>query len=96
MLGSYSIKSVAPALVPGFTYDLEGVTDGGEASAAFYRLASGHFLIGETREALRAGLRRYCERDTLALVGTHAALLEKSLSDVAIKIIGVHEPGASA
>jgi predicted RecB family nuclease len=80
MLGSYSIKAVAPALVPGFTYNLEGVSDGGAASAAFYRLASGRFLIGETAEALRAGLRSYCERDTLALVGAHCALREKAVA----------------
>ncbi len=39
---SNSIKSVGPALCPGFTYDdLEAIGDGMAASAAFHRLASG-------------------------------------------------------
>ena len=40
---SNSIKSVAPALCPGFGYDdLEDIADGAAASAAFLQLASGY------------------------------------------------------
>ena len=40
---SNTIKSVAPALCPGFGYDgLEGVAAGGAGSAAFLQLASGY------------------------------------------------------
>jgi hypothetical protein len=72
---SNSIKSVAPALCPGFGYDdLDGVADGGAASAAFLQLASG--CITDPGEALRlrAALLAYCKRDTLAMVEVHRAL----------------------
>jgi hypothetical protein len=72
---SNSIKSVAPALCPDFSYDdLDGVADGGAASAAFWQLASGR--ITDPREAgqLRAELLAYCKRDTLAMVEVHRAL----------------------
>lgn len=74
-LGSYSIKAVAPALVPGFSYDdLTGVADGGDASIAFYRLAS-HRSISEFDQAsYRQALLAYCCRDTMALVYVHRRL----------------------
>jgi hypothetical protein len=72
---SNSIKSVAPALCPGFSYDdLDGVADGGAASAAFLQLASGRITnLGEVSQ-LRAALLAYCKRDTLALLEVHRAL----------------------
>ena len=72
--GSFSLKRVGPALSPGFSYaDLDGISEGGAAAAA------GRTLMLEeqdpaARDALRASLRAYCERDTLALVELHAAL----------------------
>src|SRR5258705_9720557 len=72
---SNSIKSVAPALCPGFSYDdLDGVADGGAASAAFLQLASGRILHREEADKLRAALLAYCKRDTLAMVEVHRAL----------------------
>jgi hypothetical protein len=70
--GSYSIKKVLPALVPGFDYsDLE-VRDGLAAIAAFNK------MIAETdpvvRHGLRQGLLTYCHRDTLAMVKVLEAL----------------------
>ncbi len=38
MNGSYSIKSVLPALVPELNYDSLAIGNGGDASAAFYNL----------------------------------------------------------
>lgn len=74
-LGSYSIKAVAPALVPGFTYDdLDGVADGNEASAVFYRLASDRSLSDADRNGYRRALLAYCGRDTLALMYVHRSL----------------------
>jgi Domain of unknown function(DUF2779) len=73
---SNSIKSVAPTLCPGFGYDdLEEIADGGAASAAFLELASGRVIHPEKTDKLRAALLAYCERDTLALVEVHRALL---------------------
>ena len=51
---SNSIKSVAPALCPGFGYDdLEGIADGAAASAAFLQLASGYLADPEEADRLR-------------------------------------------
>lgn len=72
---SNSIKSVAPALCPGFSYDdLDGVADGGAASAAFLQLASGRITDPGEVGQLRAALLAYCKRDTLAMVEVHQAL----------------------
>jgi len=75
--GSFSLKAVAPALVPGFGYsDLEGVAGGDEAAGAFAAIAQGE--MSEAEEArVRSALRVYCERDTLALVELHKALRER-------------------
>ena len=73
---SNSIKSVAPALCPGFGYgDLEGVADGLAASAAFLQLASGALTGHEEVDKLRAALLAYCKRDTMAMVEAHRALV---------------------
>ena len=73
---SNSIKSVAPALCPGFSYgDLDGVADGAAASAAFIQLASGALTAPKEIADLRAQLLAYCKRDTLAMVEAHKALM---------------------
>jgi hypothetical protein len=72
---SNSIKSVAPALCPGFSYeDLDGVADGAAASGAFLQLASGALTVPNEAAALRTQLLAYCKRDTLAMAETHRAL----------------------
>jgi predicted RecB family nuclease len=74
---SNSIKTVAPALCPGFGYDdLGDIADGMAASAAFLQLACDGFTIPEGAERLRAALLAYCRRDTLALVEVHRVLME--------------------
>ena len=73
--GSYSLKAIAPALVPGFSYDdLDGVADGNDASAVFYRLASDGSLPDGDRGRYRRALLTYCGRDTLALMYVHRRL----------------------
>jgi predicted RecB family nuclease len=73
--GSFSLKSVAPALAPEIAYDdLDGVSDGGEASTALVRLALGAFESAEEETAMRCALLEYCGRDTLALLELHRAL----------------------
>jgi hypothetical protein len=73
---SNSIKSVAPALCPGFSYnDLDGIADGAAASGAFLQLASGAITVLNEAAGLRAQLLAYCKRDTLAMVEVHRALL---------------------
>jgi hypothetical protein len=73
---SNSIKSVAPALSPGFGYDdLEGIADGLGAAAAFLQLASGCISAPEEIDRLRSALLAYCHRDTMAMVEVHRALM---------------------
>jgi Domain of unknown function(DUF2779) len=73
--GSFSLKSVAPVLAPAIAYDdLDGVSDGGEASTALVRLALGAVESAEDEAALRRALLEYCRRDTLALVHVHREL----------------------
>ena len=66
MRGSYSIKQVLPALVPGFGYEDLAINDGGSASHAFTS------LMGETDlfkiMEIRDNLLEYCKLDTLAMV----------------------------
>jgi hypothetical protein len=65
MRGSYSIKQVFPALVPGFSYDGLSIADGGSASLAFTGLMGETDLVKimETRQ----NLLDYCKLDTLAM-----------------------------
>jgi hypothetical protein len=72
---SNSIKSVAPALCPGFGYDdLEDVADGTDAAAAFLQVASGAVRDRTEIDRIRAALLAYCQRDTMAMVEVHRAL----------------------
>lgn len=75
---SYSVKAVAPALAPGFGYDdLPGIADGAAAAAGFLQLASGR-LPPSTQASVRTELLAYCERDTMAMVEVHRALVRLS------------------
>jgi len=64
--GSYSIKAVLPALVPGLSYDQLEISDGGEASAAWLRMVQAN--DSDEKAVIREQLLRYCELDTLAMV----------------------------
>ena len=79
MGGSFSIKSVLPALFPDDPeldyHALEGIHHGGEAMAAFPKLAS---MPPEERAVVREQLLRYCELDTLAMVKIWQKLREVS------------------
>jgi hypothetical protein len=72
--GSFSLKSVLPALVPELSYEGLEVAGGTVASLEIARLMFGGdgFAPGE-KERVRAALRRYCALDTLGL----KALLER-------------------
>ena len=70
--GSYSIKSVLPALVPEMTYEGMEVANGQDAGLAWESLVRGGLNDNE-RERIDKALRAYCGQDTLAMV----RLLEK-------------------
>jgi len=76
--GSFSIKSVLPALVPDLSYaDLE-IREGGTAARAYQQM-----VFEETdwveKERLRDALLQYCERDTLAMVAVRKALAARAM-----------------
>jgi hypothetical protein len=64
--GSASIKSVLPAFTD-LSYDDLAIQEGGTASNLFLRLLKG-LVPQEEHSNLRENLRRYCERDTFAMV----------------------------
>ena len=73
MRGSYSIKSVLPALVPELSYNDLEIKEGGTASNTFLSMVNATFEgdIEETRKQLL----EYCKLDTFAMV----KILEKLL-----------------
>jgi len=75
--GSYSIKSVLPAMVPSLAYDDLAIKEGGHAASQYYRMV---FIETDwvKRATIEEALLRYCERDTLAMVELRRALREKA------------------
>ncbi len=73
--GSFSLKSVLPALVPGLTYDDLAIADGDTASVHLERMllgpmqgrGPGQLDMFERQAPLRADLLPYCKRDTWAM-----------------------------
>jgi hypothetical protein len=65
--GSYSLKSVLPALVPEMTFEGMEVADGQAAGLAWESLVRGSLGCGEC-DRLKKALLAYCGQDTLALV----------------------------
>ena len=65
--GSYSLKSVLPALVPEMTYEGMEVSDGKAAGLVWERLISGECSEIE-RQQNRKALLEYCCQDTLGMV----------------------------
>ena len=67
--GSFSLKSVLPALVPEVRYDGLAIADGESASLELVRLLfHGGELEPEACQQLRHDLLRYCHQDTWGLV----------------------------
>jgi hypothetical protein len=74
-LGSFSQKSVLPALVPGLGYEDLEIGEGATASAILEGLLTApEALSAAERKRLRKELFRYCERDTLGMVKMYEAL----------------------
>ena len=75
--GSYSIKSVLPAMIPALAYDDLAIKEGGHAASQYYRM-----VFVETdwveRAKIQEALLAYCKRDTLAMVELRRALKEKA------------------
>jgi Domain of unknown function(DUF2779) len=65
--GSYSLKSVLPALVPQMTYEGMEVADGQAAGLTWESLVRGE-LDSDERERIRKALLDYCGQDTLGML----------------------------
>jgi predicted RecB family nuclease len=73
--GSFSIKKVLPALVPGLDYSDLDVQDGDTAAVRFLEMTAPGTTEAR-REKIARELLAYCERDTLAMVVLFRALLQ--------------------
>jgi predicted RecB family nuclease len=65
--GSFSLKSVLPALVPDLTYEGMDVANGTDAGVGWEKLIRGNIPDAE-KERLKGALLAYCKQDTLAMV----------------------------
>ena len=78
--GSFSIKSVLPALVPSLRYDDLHIQEGSLAAQQYHRM-----VFEETdwveKARIREALLRYCERDSLGMLEVRRVLLGKALAE---------------
>lgn len=75
--GGFSVKVVAPALMPGFQWSEDGLSDGMTASVLLEQLLLDGIPDDPVdRSVLRSQLLTYCRTDTLATAQLHAALRE--------------------
>lgn len=75
--GSYSIKSVLPAVVPTLSYGDLAIQGGAVAARQYIRMAFEEQDWIE-RQRIADELRAYCARDTYAMVALRRALLERA------------------
>lgn len=77
MGGSFSIKSVLPALFPDDPsldyHNLEGIHNGSEAMSIFPKIKD---MPTEEQKKARENLLKYCKLDTYAMVKVWEALIE--------------------
>jgi len=75
--GSFSIKKVLPALVPGLGYEDLPIAEAETASVQLARIILGGPTIHpEEKEEVRQALLEYCKRDTEAMVALSQKLAE--------------------
>lgn len=74
--GSFSLKSVLPALVPGMNYEDLAIQEGNQASLEYLRMIDSSTPQVEKQRISKA-LRRYCSRDTMAMVKIREELLSR-------------------
>jgi len=74
--GSFSLKSVLPALVPEMGYQDLAIQEGSHASLEYLRMIDSSTSEGE-REGIKKALRSYCAQDTLAMVKIREKLIRQ-------------------
>ena len=73
--GSFSLKSVLPALVPKMSYETLEVRFGADAGLAWEKMINENTSL-QDKVALKRALSEYCKQDTLALVNLIDVLRE--------------------
>jgi hypothetical protein len=66
--GSFSIKTVLPALVPDMSYEGLAISNGMDVLPVWDRLLNDKCMTAAERQQLRADLLAYCGQDTMAMV----------------------------
>ncbi len=74
--GSFSLKSVLPALVPEMNYEDLAIQGGNQASLEYLRMIDSSTPQAE-KQRIRKALRRYCGQDTIAMVKIREELLSR-------------------
>ncbi len=74
--GSFSLKSILPALVPSMRYEDLAIQDGRHASVEYLRMLEPGTPL-EKREEIRQALVSYCSYDTLGMVKIREELLRR-------------------
>ena len=74
--GSFSLKSVLPALLPEMTYDTLAIQDGIQAALEYQRMIDSS-AASEEKDRIRKDLLTYCGQDTLAMVKMREVLLKR-------------------
>jgi hypothetical protein len=74
--GSFSVKSVLPALLPEMSYHDLAIQDGQQAGLAYSKMVDPSIGQGE-REKIKRELLTYCGHDTLAMVKIREELLKQ-------------------
>lgn len=65
--GSFSIKSVLPALIPEMSYDILAISNGTQASSKYAEMIDNDTPQAD-KDRIMVGLIEYCKQDTLAMV----------------------------
>jgi predicted RecB family nuclease len=74
--GSFSLKSVVPALLPGMNYENLAIQEGQQAGLEYLRMIDPGTST-EERDRIRAALLAYCGQDTLTMVKIREELLKR-------------------
>jgi len=74
--GSFSLKSVLPAVVPSMAYENLEIQEGQMASLEYLRMIDPE-TPPEDKEKIRKDLLTYCAHDTMAMVKIREELLKK-------------------
>ena len=77
--GSFSLKSVLPAIIPEMSYANLGIQEGQEAGIEYMRMLDPSTQAKE-KEKIKNDLLKYCGQDTLAMVKIREKLLKRGTS----------------